>query len=65
MKKTKVINFIAGPGAGKTTLACLFFAQLKLKGYVCEYISEFAKTLVWEENYELLNDQYYVSKKTI
>lgn len=63
MKKTKVINFIAGPGAGKTTLACTLFVQLKLKNFVCEYVPEFAKSLVWEENYNLLNDQYYVSKK--
>jgi len=63
MRKTFIINFIAGPGAGKTTIAALVFAKLKIKGYVCEYVQEYAKTLVWTKEFETLNNQYYVSDK--
>ena len=60
-KRTIIINFIAGPGAGKTILAALTFAELKLRGKICEYVQEYAKTLVWLKKFELLNDQYFVS----
>lgn len=62
-RKTKVINFISGPGAGKTTLSALLFAKLKIEGFVCEYVQEYAKTLVWMEDFDTLNNQYLVSKK--
>ena len=61
--KTYLINLISGPGSGKTTLAALIFAKLKLEGFVCEYVQEFAKTLVWTKDFDTLNNQYYVSKK--
>ncbi len=60
-RTTYIVNFISGPGSGKTTLAALTFANLKLKGYVVEYIQEFAKKLIWMEDYETLNNQYFVS----
>jgi hypothetical protein len=60
-KKTFVINFIGGPGVGKTTLSALVFAKLKLKGKVVEYVQEYAKQLVWTRNFDILNNQYYVS----
>jgi nicotinamide riboside kinase len=62
MPKTYVINLIAGPSSGKSTLAAIIFAQLKLKKYNAEYVQEFAKHLVWTENYDTLNNQYYVTK---
>ncbi len=48
-KKTYIINFIGGPGIGKTTLSALIFAKLKLheNKYVVELVQEYAKTLVW------------------
>ena len=52
---TIVINAYAGAGAGKTT-ACLEIASLlKKQGYVAEYVSEYAKDLVWEENFSMLD----------
>jgi len=62
-KITYLINIIAGPGAGKTTIAALLFANLKLRGYVTEYVQEFAKNLVWLRDFNKLNNQYYVSCK--
>lgn len=36
---------------------------MKIQGHVCEYISEFAKNLIWQENYFALDNQVYVSNK--
>lgn len=60
-----IINLISGPGSGKTTLAAYIFAILKMKGYNIEYVQEYAKKLVWLEDFERLNNQYLVSKKQI
>lgn len=59
---TLVINIIAGPGCGKTTLASLLFSKIKIMGHNIEFVQEFAKTLVWKEEYEILNNQHYVSQ---
>lgn len=61
--KTYIINFISGPGSGKSTICALVFAKLKLKGFVCEYIQEYPKTLVWTKDFDTLNNQYFVSMK--
>jgi len=61
-KKTYIINLIGGPSIGKTTLCALIFAKLKLKKYIVEYVQEFAKTLVWTKNFDILNNQYYVTQ---
>lgn len=50
-----VINAFGGPGAGKSTACFHIVEELKKLGYVVEYVSEYAKDLVWEENYELLD----------
>jgi len=56
-----LINFIAGPGVGKSVMTSLIFAKLKMKGYNAEIVPEYAKQLVWTEEFELLNNQYHVS----
>ena len=62
-RQTYVINIIGGPGIGKTTISALLFANLKIKGYICEYVQEFAKKLVWLKDYDTLNNQFFVSKE--
>lgn len=47
-KQTLIVNAFAGPGAGKTTSCLKAVAQLKKMGYVAEYISEYAKELVYD-----------------
>lgn len=47
-KNTLVVNAYAGPGAGKTTASLATVAELKKMGYVAEYVSEYAKELVYE-----------------
>lgn len=61
--KTYIINFISGPGSGKTTMSALTFVRLKQAGYVVEYVQEYAKSLVWTGNFDILNNQYLVTKK--
>lgn len=53
-KETLVINMFAGPGAGKTTCAWEIASKLKKLGYVTEYVSEYAKELVWDGKEDLL-----------
>lgn len=52
---TVVINAFGGPGAGKTTASLGITEELKKLGYVAEYVSEYAKELVWDENWNLLD----------
>ncbi|QKF94140.1 AAA domain-containing protein (nadR/ttd14) [Fadolivirus algeromassiliense] len=63
-RKTYIVNLIGGPCIGKTTLSALIFAKLKLhkNKYVAEYVQEYAKQLVWTKNFDLLNNQFYVSQ---
>ena len=63
MKKSIVINLIGGPGAGKSTMASLLFAKMKIAGISCELVTEYAKDMVWENRYNILNDQLYILSK--
>jgi len=56
---TKVINFSGGPAAGKTTMAAELFGHMKRNRLNVEYVSEFAKDLVWRSS-NSLEDQVYV-----
>lgn len=60
-KKPIVVNFYAGPGAGKTTAAFELTAALKKAGLNVEYVSEYAKELVLEGQTELLSNQQHVT----
>lgn len=64
-KKTLVVNLFAGPGAGKSTGAAYIFSKLKMLGYDCEYVSEFAKDKVWERNDEVFKSQFYITGKQV
>ena len=65
MKNTIVVNAFGGPGSGKTT-ACFYVAcELKKRGYVVEYVPEYSKELVWEENWELLDGSYEHQKQIL
>lgn len=57
---TMVVNCYAGPGAGKTTCAWEVASQLKKKGINTEYVSEYAKELVWEGKYDVLENQEHL-----
>lgn len=55
--RTLVVNLFAGPSAGKTTCAWEIASELKKRDIVTEYVPEYAKELVWDENYEILANQ--------
>lgn len=61
--KTLHINFWAGPGTGKSTIAAAIFANLKWLDKDCELISEYAKDMVWEESFKKLTNQIYIFSK--
>jgi hypothetical protein len=58
-----VVNLFAGPGTGKSTTATGVFSDLKLAGVNAEFVSEFAKDLVWEDRKAALSYQHYVIGK--
>lgn len=60
---TKVINLFAGPGAGKSTTAAALFVLMKTEGYKVELVTEYAKELVYAEDWETLNWQPAVTKE--
>lgn len=57
---TVVINLFGEPGAGKSTAAAYIFAEMKMRGINCEYISEFAKENVWSERSTAFEHQPYL-----
>tara|TARA_R110000851_G_scaffold199532_1_gene350615 strand:+ start:200 stop:715 length:516 start_codon:yes stop_codon:yes gene_type:complete len=61
--ETCYINIFGGPGVGKSTFAAGLFHHLKRKGVECEYVSEVAKDLVWEDRQKTLSIQPYVDAK--
>ena len=63
MIDTKVINFIGGPGVGKSTTAANLFAFMKQKDINCELVAEYAKGATWREAPSILKDQLYVFAK--
>lgn len=56
----KVINIFGGPGTGKSVLAAKLFAELKIQGHNCELVTEFAKELVYDESYKVLENQEWI-----
>lgn len=57
---THIVNFFAGPGAGKSTTATGLFSRLKALGINAEYVPEFAKDLTWEDRTRALACWPYV-----
>lgn len=63
MKKTLVVNFIGGPGSGKSTMAARVFSELKDLGINCEIASEYAKDATWQKSFHVLSNQLYIFAK--
>ena len=62
-QNTIVVNLIAGPCAGKSTVTSGIFYKLKMAGVDCEMALEYAKDRVWEEAFATMDDQIYVFGK--
>lgn len=63
MSNTLCVNFYAGPGAGKSTIAAELFVALKKQHINCELITEYAKKKIWEGNTTCLTNQLYITAK--
>lgn len=61
--ETIVVNLFGEPSAGKSTVAMDITAKLKRKGINAEYISEFAKDKLYENNGEVFKHQEYLFGK--
>ena len=54
-RRPLVINAFGGPGSGKSTSCMDICQQLKKQNYKVEYVSEYAKDLVYDKNEKLLD----------
>jgi hypothetical protein len=54
-RNTLVVNLLGGPGAGKSTAAWEIAATLKKSGKSVELIAEYAKELVYDKRFDLLD----------
>lgn len=57
---TIVVNLFGEPSVGKSTAAMDITARLKRKGINAEYVSEFAKDKLYENNPEVFECQEYI-----
>ena len=58
--KGNVVNIYGGPSIGKSTLAADLYVALKRQHIDAEYVNEYAKELVYQENTIALSDQILV-----
>ncbi len=60
---TRVINIIGGPGCDKSLYSSAIILYLNLHGKTVEVIPDFAKSLVWQQNFEVLKNQYFIAQR--
>jgi len=60
---TKVINIIGGPGSDKSLFSSAIILHLNLHHKTVEIIPDYAKSLVWQQNFEVLKNQYFIAQR--
>ena len=60
---TKVINIIGGPGSDKSLFSSAIILFLNLHHKSVETIPDYAKSLVWQQNFEVLKNQYFIAQR--
>ena len=60
---TRVINVIGGPGGDKSLYSAAILLHLNLHNRTIETIPDYAKSLVWQQNYAVLKNQYYIAQR--
>lgn len=60
---TKVINVIGGPGCDKSLFSSAIILNLSLRNKTVETIPDFAKSLVWQQDFEALKNQYRLAQR--
>ena len=63
MYPTQVINIIGGPGCDKSLFTSAIILYLSLHQKTVEQIPDFAKSLVWQKDYEALKNQYHIAQQ--
>ena len=60
---TKVINVIGGPGSDKSLFSAAIVLYLNQHNKTVETIPDYAKSLVWQRNFEVLKNQYFIAQR--
>lgn len=60
---TKVINIIGGPGCDKSLFSAAIILNLSLRHKTVETIPDYAKSLVWQKDFEALKNQYQIAQR--
>ncbi|WMW78995.1 hypothetical protein RF679_10005 [Undibacterium cyanobacteriorum] len=60
---TKIINIIGGPGCDKSLFSSAIILNLNLRHKSVEQIPDYAKSLVWQKDFEALRNQYMVAQR--
>lgn len=60
---TKVINIIGGPGCDKSLFSSAIILNLNLRHKTVEHIPDYAKSLVWQRDFEALKNQYQIAQR--
>jgi hypothetical protein len=60
---TKVINIIGGPGSDKSFYSAALVMYLHQHNKTVKTIPAFAKALVWQQNFEVLKNQYFIAQR--
>ena len=63
MYPTKVINIIGGPGVEKSLFSAALVLFFKQHNKSVETIPDYAKSLVWQKNFEVLKNQYSIAQR--
>ena len=63
--KTRRISIFGGPGSGKSTLAARVFANLKMRGYSVEQVTEYVKQMAYEGRAPQSYDELYIFSKQL
>jgi hypothetical protein len=58
---SKIINFFGGPGVGKSTQSSDLYSIMKKNNKSVELTFEFPKLIAWDGNFELINDQFFIT----
>ena len=60
---TRVINIMGGPGCDKSLITSAIIVFLTLREKTLEVIPDFANSLVWQQNFEVLKNQYFIAQR--
>ncbi len=63
MYPTKVINIIGGPGSNKSLFSSAIVLFLNMHQKSVETVPDYAKSLVWQQDFEALKNQYSIAQR--